>query len=153
VGRGVLLDYCQWAESEGLPGYNLMSNHKITVNNLKAVADAQEVSLKHGDILLVRSGFTKGYLQMSDDQKIDWSRKTPTDWIGLETSVNTARWLWNSGFAACGGDQPGWESFPIWRTPEEGGLENLSLHEIMLSGFGMPIGKFYPSSCSFDKDI
>ena len=146
AGRGVLLDYCKWATSQNLAGYDLMSNHKITATNLETVAKAQNVTLKQGDILLVRSGFTKGYSQMTDDEKIAWSFKTPTDWIGLETSIDTARWLWNTGFAACAGDQPGWESFPIWQKPEAGGLEDLALHEVMLSGWGMPIGKAKDSS-------
>lgn len=117
-----------------------MSNHQITAESLEAVAKAQDVTLKEGDILLVRSGFTKGYSQLSDEEKIAWSHKSPTDWIGLETSIKTARWLWDRGFAACAGDQPGWESFPIWQKPDEGGLEDLALHEVMLSGWGMPIG-------------
>lgn len=141
TGRGVLLDYCRWAESQKLNGYDLMSNHKMTAENLESVAKAQNVTIREGDILLVRSGFTKGYSELSDEEKISWSHKTPTDWIGIETSIKTARWLWDSGFAACGGDQPGWESFPIWQTPEKDGLEDLALHEVMLSGWGMPIGK------------
>ena len=142
AGRGVLLDYCRWVEAQKLAGYDYMSNHKITAKNLEAVAKAQNLILKQGDILLVRSGFTKGYSQMTDDEKIAWSHQKSTTWIGLETSIHTARWLWDTGFAACGGDQPGWESFPIWQKPEEGGLENLALHEVMLSGWGMPIGKY-----------
>tara|TARA_R110002003_G_scaffold1993_5_gene23823 strand:+ start:1702 stop:2106 length:405 start_codon:yes stop_codon:yes gene_type:complete len=119
-----------------------MSRHAITAENLMAVATAQGVELKQGDILLVRSGFTKGYMSLTTNEKISWSDKTPTDWIGVETSIRTARWLWDTGFSACAGDQPGWESFPIWQSNEKDGLEELSLHEVMLSGWGMPIGRF-----------
>jgi len=91
----------------------------------------------------VRTGFQVGYDALSAEEKVKWAQNSPTRWTGIETSLATARWLWESGFAACAGDQPGWEAFPIWTEPEVGGLEDLSLHEIMLAGWGMPIGEYF----------
>lgn len=140
VGRGVLLDYFRWSESQNR-SYDPMRNHAITADDLQACADAQNVAIKAGDILFVRSGFTVGYAGLSEEEKIAWA-SNPTVWVGVETSVKTARWLWDSGISACAGDAPGWESFPIWCGRSDlGGEEDLSLHEVMLSGWGMPIGR------------
>jgi kynurenine formamidase len=98
---------------------------------------------REGDILFVRTGFRVGYEALNAEEKKEWAHNSPTLWIGIETSEKIARWLWDNGFAACAGDQPGWEAFPIWTTPDVGGLGDLSLHEVMLGGWGMPIGEFF----------
>jgi hypothetical protein len=140
VGRGVLLDYLRWTQSQN-ETYDLMANHAITAEDLQACAKSQKVTFRTGDILFVRSGFSVGYAALGEEEKVAWASK-PTAWIGVDTSAETARWLWDTGFSACAGDAPGWESFPIWcgRT-KLGGADDLSLHEVMLGGWGMPIGK------------
>ncbi|KAF2500605.1 hypothetical protein BU16DRAFT_602621 [Lophium mytilinum] len=139
VGRGILLDYLRWSESQNKP-YELISAHVITVDDLKAVADAQKVEIKQGDILIVRSGFNVGYEALNEEQKVEWSKAKPTKWVGLEASVGMARWLWESGFSAAAGDAPGFERFPFGGEFEG---EKLSLHEILLGGWGMPIGEMF----------
>ncbi|KEF51121.1 uncharacterized protein A1O9_12844 [Exophiala aquamarina CBS 119918] len=143
VGRGILIDYLQWAQSENRE-YDLLEGHAITADEMQACASAQNLEIKHGDILFVRSGFSVGYAALGEEQKIAWSSK-PAAWTGIETSLSTARWLWNSGFSACAGDAPGWEAFPTWsgRSDIGGGSEDLALHEVMLSGWGMPIGEMF----------
>lgn len=47
-----------------------------------------------------------------------------------------ARWIWDN-FAAVAGDQP---SFEAWPPPKEGGL---TLHEVLLAGYGCPIGELF----------
>lgn len=59
VDRGVLLEYLAWAENNGI-SYDLLRGHAITVDELKAWAKVQQVELKEGDILLVRSGWKIG---------------------------------------------------------------------------------------------
>jgi kynurenine formamidase len=123
--------------------YDILRNHAIKAEDLMSCAEAQDLELREGDILFVRTGFQVGYEAMSEEEKLKWAMDSPTVWTGIETSVNTARWLWDTGFAACAGDQPGWEAFPIWTTPDVGGLGDLSLHEVMLGGWGMPIGEMF----------
>lgn len=137
VGRGVLLDYLHWAESEGKT-YEKLGSYAITVDDLKAVAKAQNLVFKPGDILIVRTGFHAGYDTMTHEEKIAWSHGHPMQHVGVETSIDMARWLWESQFSAVTGDAPAFERMP----KSSRGLQDLYLHEVLLSGWAMPIGEF-----------
>ncbi|OCK84665.1 hypothetical protein K432DRAFT_389370 [Lepidopterella palustris CBS 459.81] len=141
VGRGVLLDYYRWTQETG-KHYDLLSTHPIKAEDLKACAKAQGVEFKKGDILLIRSGWKVGYESMTAEEKLAWCDKTPTTWTGVETSIDNARFFWDTGFSACGGDAPGFEQIPFPKS-DPGGLESYHLHEIMLGGWGMPIGEMF----------
>jgi kynurenine formamidase len=54
VGRGVLLDVAAYKGSDPLP-----SDYWITVEDLQNTAKAQNVDIRKGDILLVRTGWRK----------------------------------------------------------------------------------------------
>ena len=141
TGRGVLLDYYGYAQSKQI-SYDLIgdkADYAITVKDLQEVAKFQGTEIKTGDILFVRSGFWVGYNALDDNGKKNFGVQAPTVWVGVETSRKTARWLWDSGIVACAGDAPGWERIPQI-TAFEQGLEGHTLHEVMLSGWGMPIG-------------
>ncbi|OAG44387.1 hypothetical protein AYO21_01383 [Fonsecaea monophora] len=143
AGRGVLLDYYSWSQAQGKQ-YDLIgdtADHAIPVEELQACAAAQGVEIRQGDLLFVRSGFWVGYNALSDAEKIAWSNQKSPIWVGVETSAKMAKWLWDSGIVAGAGDAPGWERIPNYNSPPEAGLQGWSLHEIMLSGWGMPIGE------------
>jgi len=142
AGRGILLDYLRWAQSQN-KHYDILKNHAITAEDLQACAKAQNVVPREGDILFLRTGFKVGYEALSKEERTEWAHNKPTIWTGIETSAKTARWLWDTGFAAVAGDQPGWEKFPIWTTPDVGGLGDMSLHEVLLGGWAMPIGEYF----------
>jgi kynurenine formamidase len=132
VGRGVLLDYCAWAERKGI-AYSAMSNHAITVDDLKAVAEQQGVTFRKGDILLVRSGWIKWYEENDDEARLKYITNGKA-WVGVESSRRTLKWLWNEHFAAVAGDSIGWEVWPP-QSPD------YSLHDNLLSLWGMPTGE------------
>lgn len=141
VGRGVLLDYLRWAEDNGRP-YQLLGDHAIDVDDLDACAKAQGVQLKQGDILLIRAGWKVGYSTLTYDEKIAFSNSNPTVLVGLATSVKTLRWLWKHAFSACASDAPGLERWPTLPGEGEiGGIGRLRLHEVLLNGWGLPLGK------------
>jgi hypothetical protein len=48
--------------------------------------------------------------------------------------------LWDNEFSACGGDQPSWEAWPVKIENGAGGVGGLVLHEVILAGWGLPIG-------------
>jgi hypothetical protein len=56
VGRGILLDYEAWREAHNHPSKDAFKSNTITLAELKAVADWEGVTIKFGDILIVRSG-------------------------------------------------------------------------------------------------
>ncbi|KAI9743679.1 MAG: hypothetical protein M1818_002995 [Claussenomyces sp. TS43310] len=142
VGRGVLIDYLAYAESKGIV-HEKLENHAIPLSELKACAKAQNLSFRQGDILVVRSGWTKGYLELDAAGRKAWAERTPPRLGGVETSKEIAEWLWDTGFSAVAGDSTAFESLPFKPEGEPGGLEKVSLHEILLAGWGMPIGEMW----------
>jgi len=134
------LDYLRYAESVGKK-YELLDNHTISLSELKACAKAQNVTFKTGDILIIRSGWTKGYLELDAAGRQAWAERTPVRIGGVATTMEMAEWLWETGFSAVASDAVAFESIPFIAGGEPGGLENISLHEILLAGWGVPIGK------------
>lgn len=110
VGRGVLLDYVRYAEKRGIE-YEVMSRHQITLEDLEAMAEDEGVTFQPGDILVVRSGFTKWYESAGEDDrkaKIQGARED-IKWTGVEGSERVIAWLWNHHFAAVAGDSISFE--------------------------------------------
>ena len=60
VGRGVLLDYARWADEHNV-ALHALQTQAIAASTLQEVARAQNVTLRTGDILLVRTGWTRAY--------------------------------------------------------------------------------------------
>lgn len=56
--------------------------------------------------------------------------------IGLESSEDILRWIWETGFSAVAGDQPGFEALPFQN-------KEWWLHEWLLAGWGLPIGELF----------
>jgi len=59
--------------------------------------------------------------------------------VGVDANEEVARWIWEN-FAAVAGDQPAFECAPFQVGPA---LPTASLHEILLSGWGCPIGELF----------
>lgn len=135
VGRGVLLDYVSWAEENGI-SVNQFATTSIPVSTLKQVASNQGTSFRRGDILFIRTGWTEAYTRLSTTEQQTLAATYPPPAIGLESSEETLRWLWDNDFAAVVGDQPSFEAWPC---------QNLDflLHEWVLAGWGMPIGELF----------
>ncbi|KAK3673038.1 hypothetical protein LTR78_007149 [Recurvomyces mirabilis] len=133
VGRGVLLDYHSWRVKEGR-GHDAFATASISVEDLKAVAKSQGTEIKFGDILLVRSGYMDAYNRLSRSEIETLRAKQPLTFTGVEQSEEMMEFLWTN-FSAAGGDHPSWEA---WPTQKE-----YALHEVMLGGWGMPIGELF----------
>lgn len=137
VGRGVLLDYKGWAEANGT--YDPASCFKTTpipVSTLEAIAAHQNVSFKTNDILLIRTGWTSAYSALAPDARQTLSDTYPPPAIGVESSEETVRWMWDKKFAAVAGDQPSFEAWPCQSL-------DFLLHEWLLAGWGCPIGEIF----------
>ncbi|KAI5458620.1 putative cyclase-domain-containing protein [Mariannaea sp. PMI_226] len=135
VGRGVLLDYAAWADSKGLTP-SLFESTSIPVSTLKEVAASQGTTFREGDILFIRTGWVRGYNKLSDSECQALADKTAPPAIGIESSEETLRWLWEQGFSAAAGDQPSLETWPCQN-------RDFWLHEWLLAGWGMPIGELF----------
>lgn len=138
VGRGVLLDFATWSDKHQI-AIDPMTSVGITVEQLKAVAEEQGVKFLPGDILFVRTGFTRAYERLSREEEREISQRAEPNFIGIEASCDMLRWLWDQSFAAIAGDQPAMEQCPL-------GVKSngeYMIHEWCLAGWGMPIGEMF----------
>ena len=109
----------------------------MTVDDLDQVAKHQKLELKDGDILIIRSGFTKWY--NSIDPKEQAAAMAKGAFIGVEASTKSVKWLWNHHFAAVAGDSLGFEVCPA----PFGKKGQVCLHEWLLTHWGTPIGELW----------
>jgi hypothetical protein len=66
--------------------------------------------------------------------------RATADFIGIESSEATLRFLWENQFAAVAGDCPSFERSPVTGPHAD---KSLVLHEWLLAGWGMPIGEMF----------
>ncbi|KAJ5715273.1 uncharacterized protein N7483_012454 [Penicillium malachiteum] len=135
VGRGVLLDYASWAEENNII-VDHFSTHAISATTLQTIAAERKTELKRGDIVFIRSGWTKAFSSLSEAQAVALAEHSSPPAVGIESSEETLRWLWDGGFAAIAGDMPSMEAWPCQDT-------EFWLHEWLLAGWGMPIGELF----------
>ena len=153
VGRGVLLDYVRYAEKKGIK-YDVMTKHEITVDVLDEIAKDEGVELKAGDILIVRSGFTKWYNSVSQDERNE--KICPPDtskiaWTGVEANPKAAEWFWDHHFAAVAGDSISFEvevCVPsridqVLTISQCWPFGEFTMHEHFLAFWGTPIGEIW----------
>jgi len=137
VGRGVLLDYVRWREETGQEPAKATISHPITTDELDAVAKHQGVTFKTGDILIIRTGFTLWHDRASQEERVEVMNRG--EFIGVEASMQSVKWIWNHHFAAVAGDSVGWECCPA-HFGEKG---KIVLHEWLIDHWGSPLGELW----------
>ncbi|KAL7628562.1 hypothetical protein AAE478_000077 [Parahypoxylon ruwenzoriense] len=149
VARGVLIDFKEWAEkraqAEGKTGEDAvlhpLDGHRITVEEIEAVAKDQGVEFRHGDVLIIRTGLTE-VLQAPEPE--DFAKLQNGKISGMHGVLESVKWLWNKHFSAVAGDSWGFEALmPLKEDGSPGSPSDLYLHPWLLSMFGMPIGELW----------
>ncbi|GAA5862500.1 hypothetical protein JCM8547_002085 [Rhodosporidiobolus lusitaniae] len=142
VSSAILIDFCSYAEAHNIH-YSAFSPRRVTLSELQAALKYQGVSPQSGDVLLIRFGWTKQYLALSVAEQDDLANKTGTSraHVGVEASDEMARFLWDSRFLAVASDTNAFEAQPFALFGDE--KEKVALHEVLLSGWGMPIGELW----------
>lgn len=102
TARGVVLDYPRWLEREGKGEVSALGSHAITVGELRAMVEWTGVQPREGDLLLLRTGFTRDYERLGEQERRELAGKSPA-FMGVESSKEVARWIWESGFCAVAG--------------------------------------------------
>lgn len=98
----------------------------------------------------MRTGYLDGYNRLPQDEIEQFATVVPPHLSGVEQSEEVLEWIWNN-FSAVAGDQP---SFECWRKRRKlsarAPLTNIAatrkewaLHEVLLAGFGMPVGELF----------
>ncbi|KAH7125926.1 hypothetical protein EDB81DRAFT_202162 [Dactylonectria macrodidyma] len=143
AGRGVLLDYCEYAKRKNIK-FDPYDTCKITFDELVECGkeqgidirpEAQGGDIKIGDILFIRSGWVQDYHRRSPEErdKLGIRSHDEIKFGGVAQEPAILDWLHDSYFAAVAGDAPAFEAWP-----PAGGYY---LHEYILSLWGMPLGE------------
>ncbi|KAK8132023.1 hypothetical protein PG999_000196 [Apiospora kogelbergensis] len=140
TGRGVLLDWAFYAKEKGL-AYSPFDAFAITLAQLLEVAQLQKTTFRPGDILFVRTGWVEAYQKLSMEERGALPYRQIRSSCGVEASEEAIQWHWDNQFAAVASDTVAYEA---WPSPRKSGV---SMHEVFLSGWGMPIGE------SFDLEL
>ncbi|KAK1538803.1 uncharacterized protein CCOS01_00117 [Colletotrichum costaricense] len=136
TGRGVLLDWYSWATEKNIT-FDPFSTFGIPLSQLQAVANAQKIEFQQGDILLVRTGWLPAYRALTVAEQLALPQRQVRASCGVEASEEAIRWHWDHAFAAVASDTVAYEA---WPSPKPWGV---SMHEVFLSGWGMPIGESF----------
>lgn len=109
VGRGVLVDVDRFLRREGAP-LDQDAAVEIPISTVTEAADAQGVSLRAGDILMIRTGWVADHLRRSaaEREAVVSDLRSP----GLEASEATVEWLWDSRISVIGMDNVAVEAWP-----------------------------------------
>ncbi|KAH8901543.1 putative cyclase [Thozetella sp. PMI_491] len=134
AGRGILLDLESWL-AEANAEYRALSSYPITVDTIKAIFEKRKVQPRPGDILFIRTGYLAKYQGLDVRGKENLAGGKP-EWPGLGQSEEMLRWLWGNQFSAIASDTPAMECVPPVDTA-------WTLHPILLSGWGTPIGELF----------
>jgi putative cyclase len=137
MGRGVLVDVARHLADRGTP---LVPDERfeITGGLIQEVLDAQQVGLQPGDFLVLRTGWIEWYRGLDRETreglrgKVGQGLSTP----GLESSRDTAAFLWDNGVVSVAADNIACECLPVDR-------EKGFLHRRMIPLLGMAIGEFW----------
>ncbi|KAI1097511.1 putative cyclase-domain-containing protein [Jackrogersella minutella] len=149
VARGVLIDFKEWAEkrarSEGKTGEDAvchpLDGHRITAEEIEAVAKDQGVEFRPGDVLIIRTGLTEVMQAPSPE---DMAKLQKQRISGVHGVLESVKWLWNKRFAAVAGDTWAFEALmPVKEDGTPMTSNDLVLHPWLLSMFGMPIGELW----------
>lgn len=154
MGRGILIDYAAFCKRNGIT-VDPFSSTAIPLSDLQRIAAEEGVTPRVGDILFVRVGFTTVYNTLDAEGRRNLAARPKPNFLGVESTVDTLRWIWESGFAAVAGDAPSFEQAPIegehtrtggvwkgqsWEEEMQGGG---LLHQWLLGGWGLPIGEMF----------
>ena len=154
VGRGVLLDYADYAERHGIKLDHFFCTG-IPVEHLQDVVREQGITFEPGDIVLIRIGFTAAYDALTKDQQKALPLREVPAFMGLSPTKATLQWLWETNCAALASDAVGMEQTPVygdhvrpgapwkgesWEEEMQGGG---LVHPWVLAGWGVPIGEMF----------
>ena len=111
VGRGVLLDAVQYHtdRDEAFP-WNKPT--PVTPDMIEAICQAQRVTIRPGDILMLRTGWLKGYLDLDYEARAAIAKERIVYSPGFHASDAMLEYLWDHQIPALAADNPSLEVTP-----------------------------------------
>jgi kynurenine formamidase len=105
----VLIDYVAYAKRHNIQ-YKIPGCVAITHEDIDKIAKEQNVEFRPGDILLVRTGYTRWHNEASHDERLQGT--SFPHYPGVEGSKECVEWMWEHHFAAVAADSPAFETIP-----------------------------------------
>lgn len=138
-----MIDYATYAAQKGIQ-HDPLAHHAVPLTTFQDIAASSGIKFRPGDIVFLRTGFTRAWESAALTKKETIMSKSPFEYIGIESTVSVLQFLWDTQIAAVAGDCPGFEAWPPGAaTPgAEGALGN-GMHPTLLAGMGMPIGEMF----------
>jgi kynurenine formamidase len=134
AGRGVLLDVARFLEAEKTP-FDPFDFVPIGPDVLRRTAEAQEVELRAGDVLLIRTGWVEAYAGLDEAARTAFDSGAPGS-AGLHGG-EIPGFLWDNRIAAVAADNPALEAC------RPGTGADLDLHVALIARLGMPVGELW----------
>jgi kynurenine formamidase len=138
AGRCVLLDVARYRQSQGRP-IDCAGPDAISVADLEQTRAAQGVTLKTGDVLLLRTGWVGWYAEQRSLVRAMLADRGSFKAPGLECSEAMAEYLFDLHPAAIAADNPAVERWP----PPNFGDPDGMLHYFLLGRFGIALGELF----------
>jgi len=133
VGRGVLLDVARFLDSRAQP-IQPYERREISVQLLQEVAEAQQIGVQPGDVLMFRTGV--GTLIHAEAAHPETAVRPLPGGPGLKIDDQMLSWLWDTQISAIVSDNLAVELFP-----SQGG--GPSLHRDGIALLGMVLGELF----------
>ncbi len=133
VGRGVLVDLVRHFEKTGR-NWGPMEQQVATAKDVRACLDAEGVTLRQGDILMVRMGWVKALLDGKTAEERDGLVR-PWAYSGLSGQEDMWEFLWENRVAALASDTITVEVWPLKKG-------QCSLH-LAIARLGITIGEMF----------
>lgn len=152
AGRGVLIDLERHCRDQGRP-LDQDSSQQIPVAMIDDAAKRQNVEIRAGDILMLRTGWIAHYFNvLSDDDRK--SMRSALRSPGLLQSRDTLAWLWDHRISICAADNVGVEAFPPHAdSPFAAGVKDVPgvtseaqarlMHPEMIALLGLVLGELW----------
>ncbi len=151
AGRGVLLDVDRYRRAQGAP-LDMMAGEAFGPDLLDAVAKSQNITFQKGDILLIRTGWLRFYVdEASEEDRASLAKKIRCP--GLIQSHEMVAWIWDNAFSLCATDTPGVEAVPsVATSPFAAELADVPgvpktlaamLHPTLIGMLGLSLGEFW----------
>lgn len=101
TARGIILDYPRYLEKKGKKEVYALEANSITAEELEEMLQETGIKTRESDLLLLRTGFTRDYAKLGEEERRAIKDKPPT-FLGVQSDKNTLQWIWENGFVAVG---------------------------------------------------
>ncbi|MBS1893514.1 MAG: cyclase family protein [Actinobacteria bacterium] len=141
VGRGIVLDLEQLLGGAG-SGFSPGDTHRVTVAELEAARERAGIEWRSGDVMILHTGYLAWYLRQDRSLREEIAAADgEMTAVGLDRGPEMLAYLWDSGIAAIGADNPGVEAAPFDLTPEAWPYG--FLHHCLIGQLGIALGELW----------